>query len=118
MYPIVLDAMIQTYAFKRVFAKAQLQKGQLVLPVGIRKFPWFSIEPTPVVYAYTTWDDSTDEGTGDVRLYSDQGILLGLMEGIQLMTTSDHSFLRALRAEETDLPEFMHEIWKLSEGFT
>lgn len=112
-HPIILDGMIQSYAFRNALSTQNSKMElQLQLPIGIQKFIWLSRPLGNEVYAHTVWSNANSAGT--VCLYNEEGLLLAIMEGIELISTSVDSFLRLLRAEQNDLPDFWQEIWRLS----
>jgi acyl transferase domain-containing protein len=106
-HPIVLDAMIQTYAFRYALSSSSTETS-LQLPIGIKKFVWLSKAPTKRMFAYTSWED----GDGNVSLYSETGEQLAIMEGLELLKTNVNSFLRALSAEGLDVPSLYEEVWR------
>jgi len=113
-HPIVLDAMIQTFAFRTALTSTSAQT-ELQLPISIKKFNWHSRQLTPQVYAFTTWMES---GEGTVTLYNEGGESLATMEGLELLRTTVESFLRILNADSNAFPGFIEEVWRPTSGVT
>ena len=57
-HPIVLDSMIQTYAFRKYIFPSKDKKKTLSLPISIRRFTWLSRVPSKKLYAYSAGADS------------------------------------------------------------
>jgi myxalamid-type polyketide synthase MxaB len=106
-HPIVLDAMIQTFAFRYALTATNDEMG-LQLPIGIKKFVWLSKSPTQKMFAYTSWEN----GDGNVSLYSESGEQLAMMEGLELLKTTVDSFLRTLNSDGLELPSLYEEVWR------
>lgn len=115
-HPIVLDAMIQTFAFRTALAASNATTLTLQLPISLKTFTWLSRDNSRTLYAYTTW--TAEDSLGCVYLYNENGETMALMEGLEMLKTDVGSFLRVLNAESNPLPPFLEEIWRPTCGFT
>ncbi len=109
-HPILLDALIQTYAFRQIFSQELLDDGVknvLRLPVRVKRFTWFPNTISQKLYAFTSGSPA-----GNIQLHNERGELLGRMEGLELVETSSLSLIRSLRADALKHPNFLVDNWR------
>ncbi|CAL8113280.1 unnamed protein product [Orchesella dallaii] len=111
-HPIVFDALIQTIMMGIVRGT----NNSLYVPIVIGKLTVFANSKSQQYFAHCTWEVDQPPETRSATLYDENGNVIAVMSGVQMVETSADTIVKNLNNQTIQIPAMYEEVWRPKTG--